>query len=236
MAAPVVETHALGKSFGQHHVLRDVEMRLLPGRTIFIVGANGAGKSTLLRILAGLSAPTAGNALIFGLDSRRLTARYRRRIGMLAHQSYLYPNLTARENLEFYAELYALPDPRDVAARWLERVGLERFAERRVRTLSRGIEQRLAAARAMIGEPGLLLLDEPFASLDSDAVQMIMSLIREAVGRGASMVASAHVVPEMEDLEFEVFDLARATLTRRSPSQNGAESGRIARLRSLLGR
>jgi heme exporter protein A len=235
MAAPVVETHALGKSYGQHHVLRDVAMRLLPGRAIFIVGANGAGKSTLLRILGGLSAPTAGNALIFGLDSRRLTARYRRRIGLLAHQSFLYPNLTARENLEFYAELYALPYPRDAAAQWLERVGLERFAERRVRALSRGMEQRLAAARALLAEPGLLLLDEPFASLDSDAVQIIMSLIRDAVARGASVVASAHAAPEVEDLEFEVLDLARATLTRRPPTQNG-ESGRIARLRSLLGR
>ncbi len=236
MAAPVVETHALGKTYGEHHVLRDVELRLLPGRAIFVVGANGAGKSTLLRILAGLSAPTAGNALIFGLDSRRLTARYRRRIGMLAHQSYLYPNLTARENLEFYAELYALAEPSEVAARWLERVNLERFADRRVRALSRGMEQRLAAARAMLAEPGLLLLDEPFASLDSDAVQIIMTLVRDAVARGASMVASAHAAPEIENLEFEVFDLARATLTRRPPTQNGTESGRIARLRSLLGR
>jgi heme exporter protein A len=236
MAAPVVETHALGKTYGQHHVLRDVELRLLPGRAIFVVGANGSGKSTLLRILAGLSAPTAGNALIFGLDSRRLSARYRRRIGMLAHQSYLYPNLTARENLEFYAELYALSDPHETAARWLEQVGLERFTERRVRALSRGMEQRLAVARAMIAEPGLLLLDEPFASLDADASQNIMSLIRDAAQRGASIVASAHVVPEIEDLEFEVFDLARATLTRRPPAHNGSESGRIARLRSLLGR
>jgi heme exporter protein A len=236
MAAPVVETHALGKTFGQHHVLRDVELRLLPGRAIFVVGANGSGKSTLLRILAGLSAPTSGNALIFGFDSRRLSARYRRRIGMLAHQSYLYPNLTARENLEFYAELYAVPAPRETAARWLERVGLERFAERRVRALSRGVEQRLAAARAMLAEPGLLLLDEPFASLDSEAVQTIMSLIRDAVARGASIVASAHVVPEVDDLEFEVFDLARATLTRRPPTSIGSEAGRIARLRSLLGR
>jgi heme exporter protein A len=236
MAAPVVEAHALGKTYGQHHVLRDVELRLLPGRAIFVVGANGSGKSTLLRILAGLSAPTAGRALIFGLDSRRLTGRYRLRIGMLAHQSYLYPNLTARENLEFYAELYAVPDPRETAARWLERIGLERFAERRVRALSRGMEQRLAAARAMIAEPGLLLLDEPFASLDTDAVQIITSLIHDAVQRGASLVASAHDVPEIEEIEFEVFDLSRATLIRRPPTPVGSEASRIARLRSLLGR
>jgi heme exporter protein A len=236
MAAPVVEAHALGKTYGQHHVLRDVEIRLLPGRAIFIVGANGAGKSTLLRILAGVSAPTAGRALIFGLDSRRLTGRYRRRIGMIAHQSYLYPNLTARENLEFYAELYGLNDMRESAARWLERVGLERFAERRVRALSRGMEQRLAFARAMLAEPGLLLLDEPFASLDADAAQNITTLIREAVARGASIVASAHAAPEIEELEFEVFDLARATLIRRPPTREGGDAGRIARLRSLLGR
>jgi heme exporter protein A len=235
MAAPVVETHGLGKTFGQHHVLRGVDLRLLPGRGVFIIGANGAGKSTLLRIVAGISTPTSGRALVFGRDSRELTARYRRRIGMLAHQSFLYPNLTARENLEFYGKLYQLTDPQTLAAHWLDRVGLTRFAEHRVREFSRGMEQRLATARALQSEPSLLLLDEPFASLDVDGAAIVAGLVREAIARGAAVIASAHAVPEIEGVEFEVFEIVRARLA--PPTSREKPDGRtIGRLRSLLGR
>ena len=109
MSAPVVETHSLAKTYGLSPVLREVELRLMPGAGAFVIGGNGAGKSTLLRILAGLEAPSDGYALVFGQDTRKLAARYRRRIGVVAHQSFLYPNLTARENLEFYGELYSSP-------------------------------------------------------------------------------------------------------------------------------
>src|SRR5271167_3838482 len=119
MSASIVETHSLSKSYGSAPVLRDVDLRLLPGAGVFVIGGNGAGKSTLLRILAGLEAPSGGNAIVFGHDTRRLAARYRRRIGMMAHQSFLYPNLTARENLEFFGELYSIADPRGSAERWL---------------------------------------------------------------------------------------------------------------------
>src|ERR1700675_2231092 len=124
MSAPVVETHSLAKTYGLAPVLREVDLRLLAGAGAFVIGGNGAGKSTLLRILAGLEAPSAGHALVFGQDTRKLASRYRRRLGMMAHQSYLYPNLTARENLEFFAELYSLIDPRTVAENWLPRVGV----------------------------------------------------------------------------------------------------------------
>src|SRR6266849_5463575 len=177
MSAPVVETHALAKSYRLAPVLRDVNLRLMPGRGAFVIGGNGAGKSTLLRILAGLEAPSDGRALVFGNDTRKLGPRYRRRIGMMAHQSFLYPNLTARENLEFYAELYSITNPVAAAALWLERVGLTGFADGRIRAFSRGMEQRLSAARAMLAEPALLLLDEPFTALDAEGVAMVTALI-----------------------------------------------------------
>ncbi|HYK63501.1 MAG TPA: ABC transporter ATP-binding protein, partial [Patescibacteria group bacterium] len=183
MSAPVVELHSLAKNYGLAIVLSEVELRLLPGAGAFIVGGNGAGKSTLVRIIAGLETPSVGSALVFGQDTRRLAARYRRQIGLMAHQSFLYPNLTARENLEFYAELYAVPEPRAVADQWLGGVGLADAADMRVRAFSRGMEQRLSAARAMIHEPALLLLDEPFASLDVEGAEIIASLIRVAIER-----------------------------------------------------
>ena len=233
MSAPVVETHSLAKSFGLAVVLRDVQIRLLPGAGAFIVGGNGAGKSTLLRILSGLEAPSDGRALVFGQDTRHLGARYRRQIGLMEHQSFLYPNLSARENLEFYAEMYSLPDPSAVADQWLRRVNLVDAADIRVRVFSRGMEQRLSAARAMIAEPALLLLDEPFASLDHEGVEIVASLLRDAIERGATVIAAVHGAPEIEGVELEVFELSRGLLEPRAAREEVRRGGRI---RSLLGR
>jgi heme exporter protein A len=234
MAAPVVELHGLAKNYGLAIVLSELELRLLPGAGAFIVGSNGAGKSTLVRIIAGLETPSGGSALVFGQDTRRLAARYRRRIGLMAHQSFLYPNLTARENLEFYAELYGIADPRAAADQWLGGVGLAEAADMRVRAFSRGMEQRLSAARAMIHDPALLLLDEPFASLDVEGAEIIASLIRVAIERGASVLATAHGAPEIEGVELAVFELARGRLQPRVHKEE--EVRRPGRIRSLLGR
>jgi heme exporter protein A len=233
MSAPVVETHSLAKTYGLALVLRDVDLRLLSGAGAFVIGGNGAGKSTLLRILAGLEAPSGGHAFVFGQDTRKLAARYRLRIGVMAHQSFLYPNLTARENLEFFGELYSLAEPRASADRWLSRIGLADVADARVRTFSRGMEQRLSAARAMLAEPALLLLDEPFASLDHDGAEIIASLIRGAIERGAAVIATAHAVPEIEGVEFAVYEIARGLLAEPAPKEEVRRGGRI---RSLLGR
>jgi heme ABC exporter ATP-binding subunit CcmA len=233
MAAPVVETHSLSKAFGVTPVLREVEFRLLPGRGAVVVGGNGAGKSTLLGILAGLVMPSEGRALIFGEDSRHLGARYRRRIGMISHLSFLYPNLTGRENLEFYAKLYSVPDPRAAAAAWLERVGLAAAADERVRGYSRGMEQRLGAARALIAEPSLLLLDEPFASLDADGTELMTRLVAEALARGCSLIIAAHRLPHLAGAEVEVYELARGRMVAAGKPES---AHRVGRLRSLLGR
>ena len=233
MAAPIIETHSLAKTYGLTPVLRDVVLRLMAGTGAFIIGGNGAGKSTLLRILAGLEAPSDGRALVFGHDTRHLAARYRRQIGMMAHQSFLYPNLTARENLEFYAELYSLTNAGASADQWLERVGLADVANTRVRAFSRGMEQRLSAARAMLAEPALLLLDEPFASLDHDAAEIVATLIRGAIERGASVIATAHAVPEIAGVEFAVYEISHHRLEPRAHKEEVRRGGR---LRSLLGR
>lgn len=233
MAAPVVETYALAKSFGIIPVLLDVELRVAAGRAAVVVGGNGSGKSTLLAILAGLRHPTSGCALIFGQDSRRLAPSARRKIAMLSHQSFLYPNLTAAENLEFYATLYQVASPRAAAGRWLARVGLANFAHERIRMFSRGMEQRLATARAMLAEPMLLLLDEPFASLDPDGVAIVADLIRAELARGCAIVASAHEELAIDGVELEHHEIARGRLNlisaRTEPSRGG-------RLRALLGR
>jgi heme exporter protein A len=215
MSAALVEARGLGKSFGPTPVLRDLDVTVEAGRGVAVIGGNGAGKSTLVRLLAGLSAPSTGIAMILGAPARSLGAPLRRRLGLLTHQSFLYPNLTARENLEFYATLYGLPDRRAVAGEWLERVGLAAAGDTRIRGFSRGMEQRLALARALLAAPDVLLLDEPFSGLDADGAALAASAIHQALVRGCAVLTTAHSPDTMEEMGFEVFILDRGRLKRR---------------------
>ncbi|HEY6395724.1 MAG TPA: heme ABC exporter ATP-binding protein CcmA, partial [Candidatus Binataceae bacterium] len=225
-----VEARGLGKSFGATPVLREIDFALSAGDAAFIVGRNGCGKSTMLAILAGLLAPSEGIALILGEDSRNLPARCRRRIGMLSHQSMLYPNLTALENLAFYAEIYGLDNPGASARRWIKQVQLENYASARAHTFSRGMEQRLAIARAMIADPDLLLLDEPFAALDTEGVALAAALMRSSLDRGCAIIATAHNPPEIEAMHFELLAISRGRLAPIAQS----ESLRQPHLRPIL--
>jgi len=205
MTRPAVETRALTKTFGITPVLREVALRIGAGACAMLIGGNGSGKSTLLRILAGLSQPTSGDALVLGENSRGL-GDARRRIGMLTHQSWLYPNLTARENLEFYAELYGLAGGAALATKWIDAVGLSVSKDERVRDFSRGMEQRLSIARTMMTAPDLLLLDEPFAALDPNGVAIVGDLIRSAIARGCAALITAHAPLDL-GIEAERYQL-----------------------------
>ena len=229
MPSAIIEARELGRNFGATPVLRAVDLRLERGGGAIVTGINGAGKSTLLKLLAGIAAPSGGHALLFGMEANRLPAADRRRIGLMTHQSFLYPNLTARENLEFYASLYELRSPGDAAERWLDRVGLAAAADERVRALSRGMEQRLSAARAMLHEPDALLMDEPFAGLDGSGVSIVAALIEEAIARKCAVLITAHGAPTIEGVDLERFELDRGRLIVPKPET------RTGRLRSLLG-
>lgn len=186
----VVEAEALGKAFGRVRVLRDVTLRVGAGEALVLFGPNGAGKSTLLRLCATLYAPTSGVLRLFGSEERE--ARTRRRIGFVSHQSFLYPDLSAHENLAFYARLYGLPSPDGAAAHWLARVGLAEAASRPVRVFSRGMEQRLALARALLHAPELLLLDEPWSALDAAAADLLSNLLASLHAEGRTLIVATH--------------------------------------------
>jgi heme exporter protein A len=186
----VIEAERVGKSFGRTPVLRDVSLRVVGGQAVAIFGANGAGKSTLLRLLATLYRPTGGTLRLFGHADFGPSTR--RRIGLLAHQSFLYPDLSARENLIFYSRMYRLPRPEQTADRWLERVALDDVGSRPVRFFSRGMEQRVALARALLHEPELVLLDEPWSGLDAGAADLLTTLLASLRQDGRSVVASTH--------------------------------------------
>jgi heme exporter protein A len=170
-AATAAEADGLGRAYGERVALRDVSFTLAPGATLAVFGANGAGKTTLLRILAGLLRPHAGRATVLG-DRPEHT---RGRIGLLAHEPMLYRDLTVRENLRFHARLHGVGFERVEAL--LEQVGLGLRADDTVRTLSRGMTQRAAICRAVLHEPALLLLDEPFANLDPGGAAAVAPLL-----------------------------------------------------------
>ena len=172
-----IEVDGIDFSFGRTRVLRGLDLRVERGTAMVVFGPNGAGKTTLLKILAGLLRPDSGAVRIEGVELRQDPAGYRRLIGVISHQPYVYPQLTGRENLEFYGRLYGLPDPKAEARGMLEEMGLPESADRPASAYSRGMLQRLAIGRALLHRPSVLLLDEPFTGLDDEARSKLEALL-----------------------------------------------------------
>ncbi len=189
-----IELEGLWKFYGDFAALRDISFGVQEGSCCALLGRNGAGKTTLLRILVGLSTFQRGAARLFGHAPRSQSAR--RQLGFLGHGIGVYEDLSARDNLNFYARAWEVSNTKDTVNRWLERVGLSRVAGMPVRQFSRGMRQRLALARTFLSSPRTLLLDEPFTSLDDRAISMLSELLLEARQRGATILLSTHQLRE----------------------------------------
>ena len=177
-----VEAAGLSKAFGTRKAVDDVSFDLPEGAFLSIFGPNGAGKTTLLRLLSTLARPTSGSARICGIDLKEKPDEARGLIGLISHQPMLYPDLTAEENLLFYAELYGVADPKARVSELLEAVGLSHRRLDAVRTFSRGMTQRVSIARALVHDPKVVFLDEPYSGLDPHAVDIFDSLIESVRG------------------------------------------------------
>ncbi len=196
--APFIEISHLSKSFGPQRALRDVTLQVEAGEAVVLVGPNGAGKTTLLRILATLTRPTSGSVHIAGLDLAQDGTAARRRTGFLSHRPLLYEDLTAQQNLDFYARLYAIPDRVAHITAALEESGLTARRNDLVRTFSRGMQQRLSIARALLHRPQLLLLDEPYAGLDPWAAEAFSTHLRQLVAGGCTLLLTTHALDAAE--------------------------------------
>jgi heme exporter protein A len=178
----LITTTQLTKQFGPFLALRGIDLDIRPGEFVTIVGPNGAGKTTLLRILATLSRPTHGHVSIAGHALPKGADEARRQIGLLSHQPLLYGDLTAEENLRFFGKMYDVPALEARLLELLDKVDLIDRRTDRVRTFSRGMQQRLAIARALLHDPAVVLLDEPFTGLDphaSDRLEEMLHLLRD---------------------------------------------------------
>ena len=186
----MIKLQQLTKNFGLNPVLQGVDLHVRAGEFVVLVGGNGAGKTTLLRIVATLLSPTSGQAIIGGWPLPQHAMRVRQHIGYVSHNSLLYDDLSAVENLRYYASLYGVEKERVDGA--IKRVGL--FARQRdiVRTFSRGMVQRLAIARATLHEPDVLLLDEPYTGLDQGAAALLDSLLHEERRLGRTILMITH--------------------------------------------
>ncbi|NWG14644.1 MAG: heme ABC exporter ATP-binding protein CcmA [Acidobacteria bacterium] len=199
----MLEVRGLAKYFGRFTALRDFNVSVGRGEFVSLFGRNGAGKTTFLRVVAGLSRPSEGLVRIHAPGGETLTPQASRGLmGYLSHDTALYLDLTAVENLRFYAELHGLPHAdSDLEAR-LALVGLAHWGHESVRNFSRGMQQRLAIARAFLHDPEVLLLDEPFTGLDQTGTEFLRTYLGEAHGRGKTCLMATHDVPlgyEMSD-------------------------------------
>ncbi len=183
-----IELDGLARHYGERTALRDVTLTVERGQSLAVFGPNGAGKSTLLRVLATLLRPHSGRVRVLGEELPRQGWAVRGRLGLLGHDPLLYRDLSAEENLRFHARLHGVARSR--AAELLERVGLAPRAREPVRSLSRGMVQRLAVCRAVLHDPELLLLDEPWSNLDPAASELVEPLIGRSSGR--TRVLSSH--------------------------------------------
>ncbi len=194
---PLLEARGLGRSFGRRRVLRDIDLALAPGEALAVAGPNGAGKTTLLRLLAGLMRPTSGEVRVLGHPLARGEGEVRRALGLVSHQSLLYDDLTLLENLMFAATLYGLERPREASLAALEAAGLANRADESPRRLSRGLTQRAAIARALLHQPRVLLLDEPFTGLDAASAERLREELRRRLAEGLGVVIVTHHLSEV---------------------------------------
>jgi heme exporter protein A len=232
--ATLLTARGLSRSFGRRRVLHDIDLTLDCREALAVVGPNGAGKSTLLRLLSGLMRPTTGEVRIMGRPVREDSGAARRTVGLLSHQTMLYDDLTLIENLTFAARLYSLPHPRDAALAALEQAGLAARADELPRRLSRGLLQRAAIARALLHGPRLLLLDEPFTSLDAASADRLRGELRTALAAGLGLVLVTHHLAEVWDVATRVAVLVdgRWVWEEREPADLDAF---VERYRGLVG-
>lgn len=185
-----IEANRLYKSFNEKVALKEVDFKVAAGESLAVFGPNGAGKTTLIKILASIMNPSSGTVLINGLSARGEAEKVKRQIGVVTHNTFLYNNLTAFENLDFYRRLYDVPRERILEV--LALVGLQNRLHDYAGILSRGMQQRLSIARALLHKPGIILLDEPETGLDQQASDLLWQVLKNNDKEKRTLIMATH--------------------------------------------
>jgi heme exporter protein A len=209
----MIRVHKLVKRFGLKTVLRGLDFQVAQGEFVALLGPNGAGKTTFLRILSSLARPNLGEITIAGYALPAQAASVRRRLGVVSHLPLLYGDLTAEENLRFYARMYAVPQAAQRIDEVFAMVGLGSRRRDLVRTFSRGMQQRLAIGRAVLHDPEVVLFDEPHTGLDQDACNMLDTVLKEVAARGRTVVMTSHDLARVSTLASRFDVLSRGIIT-----------------------
>ena len=212
-----IEAQGVSKSFGPVAALRNINLRVPYLQSATLLGPNGAGKSTLIRILSTLIRPSSGHVRVDGLDVQTWGTEVRRRIGFTAHQTLLYGDLSALQNLRFYGRMYGLADVESRIRELLARVELTERQDDPVRTLSRGMQQRLAIARCLLHDPRILLLDEPYTGLDQRAARILTNLMHELLSEGRTLLMTTHDLQWAAEVSQQVFILLGGRVIHEAP-------------------
>jgi len=231
----MIQVHKLVKRFGAKTVLRGLDFEVAEGEFVALLGPNGAGKTTFLRILASLSRPTMGVVRLASYHLPGQAAQVRLKLGVLSHQPLLYGDLTGEENLRFYGRMYGVEDLDARIAEVLKLVGLSARRRDVVRTYSRGMQQRLAIGRAVIHDPQVLLLDEPYTGLDQDASEMLDEILRLVAAQGRTVVMTSHDLARAAGLAERFDVLSRGVIAASAERAAIPEGGLLTFYQKALG-
>ena len=215
----MIETRGLTRQFDGTVAVDGLDLVVGKGEVVGLLGPNGAGKTTTVRMLSCLLAPTGGTARVAGFDVVREPQRVRERVGVLTEAPGLYRRLSVQRNLEFFAQLYGVADTSEQVKRYLTLFGLWEKRADPVGTLSKGMRQRLALARALLHEPEVLLLDEPTAALDPENARAVRGFIRELKGEGRTVLLCTHNLAEAEELADRIALLKTRLVAQGSPEE-----------------
>lgn len=215
-----IEVQGLTKSFGNHLALKGVELRVREGEFLTIFGPNGSGKTTLIKVLATIMKPSSGSVRVAGFDLRDSPVPIRRKIGVVSHQTFLYDDLTAFENLKFYGRMYDVPNLEARIHEVITKVGLASRLHHQVRTLSRGMQQRLSIARAVLHRPAIMLLDEPETGLDQYATARLREVLDTLSAENGTVIMTTHRLEYGLEMGDQVAILAGGRIAYQESKQS----------------
>ena len=225
MTGLAIDVKGLTKSYGQRKVVDDVDIQVATGRIVGFLGPNGSGKTTSLRMLCGLLTPDGGEGKVIGLDFRKQAPEVKRQVGYMTQKFGLYEDLSIRENLDFVARLFSMPNRREAVDGALQRLGLATREKQLAGSLSGGWKQRLALAACLLHRPKLLLLDEPTAGVDPKARREFWDQIHQLAQEGITVLVSTHYMDEAERCDELVYIAYGTVLARGSGAQVVRQAG-----------